>query len=353
MIADNAIGRESEFDDALLAGELSDLLPLLSLEGHDGSLTGLDIPKIDLLLSHHVDPEGNLEDEIPAPSKEVVSRLGDQWELGEHSLRCGDAKSDEDMAALMRQKRARIVFTDPPWNLPTRFFQGRGKIRHGDFAEGFGEKSFGEFTDFLTQIFRQIERHSLNGSAVYVCGDWRHVMEFVAAGKSVFGELRNLIIWNKTVPGLGAPYRSQHELVFYFQVGDGPGTGNIELGKHGRNRSNVWVYPGANTFRKGRLEELAMHPTVKPVAMVADALKDASARGDIVLDPFMGSGSTIMAAERVGRRAYGLEIDPQFVDVAVRRWQALTKRDAILVATGQTFDEVAEERICDHERGSR
>lgn len=353
MIADNAIGRDSEFDDALLAGELSDLLPLLNLEGHDGSLTGLDIPKIDLLLSNHVDSEGSLEDEVPDPSKEIVSRLGDQWELGEHFVHCGDAKSEEDMAALMRQRRARIVFTDPPWNLPTRFFQGRGKIRHRDFAEGFGEKSDAEFAEFLVQVFRQIERYSINGSAVYVCGDWRHIIEFVAAGKAVFGKLRNLIVWSKTVPGLGAPYRSQHELVFFFQNGEGQGPDNIELGKHGRNRSNIWVYPGANTFRKGRLEELAMHPTVKPVAMVADALKDASARGDIVLDPFMGSGSTIMAAERVGRRAYGLEINPQFVDVAVKRWQIATKRDAILVATGQTFEEVAEERTQDRKGNVR
>ena len=349
MIADNAIGRESEFDDALLAGELHDLLPLLRKDGHDGSLTGLNTPKIDLLLGNHIDSEESLESDIPEPDVDVVSCLGDQWELGEHVLRCGDAKSDDDMAALMRGKRARLVFTDPPWNLPTPFFQGRGKIRHGNFAEGYGEKSPAEFTEFLTRVFRQINRHCLDGAAVYVCGDWRHVTEFVAAGEAVFGKLRNLIIWNKTVPGLGAPYRSQHELIFLFQRGNSPGTDNIELGKHGRNRSNVWVYPGANTFRRGRLEELAMHPTVKPVAMVADALKDASARGDIVLDPFMGSGSTIMAAERVGRRAYGLEIDARFVDVAVRRWQALTKRDAILTATGQTFDEVSEQRA----RGSK
>jgi DNA modification methylase len=171
--------------------------------------------------------------------------------------------------------------------------------------------------------------------------DWRHIEEMLTAGKEVYAELKNLVIWVKTNEGQGSLYRSKHELIFLFKNGDAPHVNNVELGRHGRNRSNVWTYAGVNTFRAGRLDDLAFHPTVKPVALVADAMRDCSRRGDIVLDPFIGSGTTILAAERVGRRGYGLEKDPQYVDVAIRRWQSFTKRDAILKATGQTFAEVA------------
>ena len=174
--------------------------------------------------------------------------------------------------------------------------------------------------------------------------DWRHTIEIVTAGEDVFGKPKNLIVWIKTNAGQGTFYRSQHELIFVFKNGDAPHINNFELGQHGRSRSNVWTYAGVNTFRAGRLDDLSTHPTVKPVAMVADAMRDCSRRGDIVLDPFMGSGTTILAAERVGRRGYGLELDPLYVDAAIRRWQAFTKRDAILKATGQTFDEVAAAR---------
>ena len=168
--------------------------------------------------------------------------------------------------------------------------------------------------------------------------------ELLAAGSAVYSELKNIIVWVKTTPGQGSFYRSQHELIFAFKNGDAPHLNNFELGQRGRNRSNVWTYAGANTFRAGRMDDLAMHPTMKPVALVADAMRDCSRRGDIVLDPFIGSGTTIMAAERVGRRAYGIEIDPRYVDVAVRRWQAYTRRDAVLHGSGQTFEEIAAAR---------
>jgi DNA modification methylase len=183
--------------------------------------------------------------------------------------------------------------------------------------------------------------HSANGAIHFIFMDWRHQRDILTAGEEVYGEPKNLVVWVKTNAGLGTFYRSQHELIFVFKNGDAPHINNFELGQHGRSRSNVWTYAGANTFSAGRLDDLAVHPTVKPVALVADAMRDCSGRGDIVLDLFMGSGTTIMAAERVGRRAYGLELDPLYVDVAVRRWQAFTKRDAILEATGETFDEVA------------
>jgi DNA modification methylase len=174
--------------------------------------------------------------------------------------------------------------------------------------------------------------------------DWRHSDEMLAAGKQVYAELKNLVVWVKTNAGQGTFYRSQHELIFVFKNGDGAHQNNFELGQHGRSRSNVWTYAGVNTFRAGRLDDLSVHPTVKPVALVADAMRDCSRRGDIVLDPFMGSGTTILAAERVGRRGYGLELDPLYVDAAVRRWQAFTKRDAILAGTNTTFDEMTAAR---------
>lgn len=191
---------------------------------------------------------------------------------------------------------------------------------------------------------RLAARFSADGAMHYICMDWRHLGELHGAGHAVFGPLQNLVVWNKTNAGQGSFYRSQHELIFVYKNGDAPHRNNIELGRHGRNRSNVWTYAGVNTFRKGRLDDLAVHPTVKPVALVADAIKDCSRRDDLVLDLFMGSGTTLLAAERVGRRACGLEIDPLYVDAAIRRWQDVTKRDAILAATGQTFEEVAAER---------
>jgi DNA modification methylase len=200
------------------------------------------------------------------------------------------------------------------------------------------------FTDFLRESMGLAAKFSEDGSIHFFCIDWRHLGEMYNAGQEVFGSLQNLVVWNKTNAGQGSFYRSQHELIFVYKNGDAPHLNNIELGRHGRNRSNVWTYAGVNTFRKGRLDELLIHPTVKPVALVADAIKDCSRRGDIVLDPFMGSGTTLLAAERVGRRAYGMEIDPLYVDAAIRRWQDFTKRDAILIETGQTFSEVTARR---------
>ena len=207
-----------------------------------------------------------------------------------------------------------------------------------------GEMSRGEFTDFLATSCANIALNCQEGAIVFCFMDWRHMREMLDAGEQVFGKLRQLCVWGKDNAGMGTFYRSQHELILVFKNGTGRHQNNIELGKFGRSRSNVWEYAGVNTFRKDRLAELTVHPTVKPVALVADAMRDCSRRGDIVLDPFMGSGTTILAAEKVGRRGYGIEIDPLYVDVAIRRWQEFTKRDAILLATGQTFDEVAAER---------
>jgi DNA modification methylase len=244
----------------------------------------------------------------------------------------------------MGRERADMVFADPPYNVCIAATVGRGKIKHREFASASGEMSPAQFTQFLTKWMTLAARYSEDGSIHFVCMDWRHLTEILTAGEEAYSELKNLVVWAKTNAGQGSYYRSQHELVFVFKNGNGPHQNNIQLGRYGRNRSNLWAYAGVNTFRTGRLDDLSVHPTVKPIALVADAMRDCSRRNDIVLDPFMGSGTTILAAERVGRRGYGLEIDPLYVDAAIRRWQDFTKQDAILKATGQTFEEVAASR---------
>lgn len=244
----------------------------------------------------------------------------------------------------MGSDRASMLIADAPYNVQISKTLGRGKIKHREFSVASGEMSPPEFTDFLTRWMRLAVQFSHDGSLHFAFVDWRHIGEMHAAGRAVFGPLQNLVVWNKTNAGQGSFYRSQHELIFVYKNGDAPHLNNVELGRHGRNRSNVWTYTGVNTFRQGRLADLTLHPTVKPVALVADAIKDCTRRGDVVLDPFLGSGTSLLAAERVGRKAYGMEIDPLYVDAAIRRWQDVTRRDAILAATGQTFDEVTAER---------
>jgi hypothetical protein len=206
-----------------------------------------------------------------------------------------------------------------------------------------GEMDQAEFTAFLAQALRNLAAFSAAGSLHYICMDWRHLEELLAAGGDVYGELKNLCVWVKDNAGMGSLYRSRHELVLVFKQGGGAHRNNVELGRFGRNRSNVWQYPGANSFARGGAEGnlLALHPTVKPVALVADAILDCSARGDIVLDAFLGSGTTVIAAERTGRRCYGIELDPAYVDTAIRRWQVLTGGNACHGVSGRCFDDLA------------
>jgi DNA modification methylase len=344
LLADNKLAEKAGWDKATLAVELSSLAPLLEEAGLDIELTGFEPAEIDTLMADLVDPEADPADEPPPIAKEPISRAGDLWLLGSHRLLCGDARQNADFRKLLGTDHAAMVFADPPYNVSVRSVQGRGNIKHDDFVMASGEMSKARFTGFLTNTLALATRHSADGSIHYVCMDWRHLDEILDAGKKVYSELKNLVVWTKTNAGQGSFYRSQHELIFIFKNGEGPHTNNFELGQHGHNRSNVWTYAGVNTFRAGRLDELSLHPTVKPIALVTDAMRDCSRRGDIVLDPFMGSGTTILAAERVGRRAYGLELDPLYVDAAVRRWQHFTKRDVILKGSGQAFDDVAAAR---------
>ena len=238
-----------------------------------------------------------------------------------------------------------MAFLDPPYNVKIEgHVGGRGRTKHREFECASGEMNSQQFIKFLQETLGSCARHTIDGGITYVCMDWRHLSELCEAGATVYDELKNICIWVKTTPRQGSFYRSQHELVFVYKRGQAPHLNTFELGQHGRTRSNVWTYAGVNTFRAGRMDELRMHPTVKPVALIVDAMRDCSRRGGIVLDAFAGSGTTIMASEQVGRRARCLEIDPGYVDVAIRRWQTFTKRDAVLDVTKQTFEQLAESR---------
>jgi DNA modification methylase len=274
-----------------------------------------------------------------------VSRPGDLWELGNHRILCGDARDPEAIGRLMGENRAAMAFLDPPYNVRIRDIVGRGQIKHQEFAMAPGEFSRSQFVEFLTNSLAAVASISRAGAVHYVCMDWRHMAELLEAGEATYGEMLNLAVWVKSNAGQGSFYRSQHELIGIFRVGDAPHLNNVELGRHGRSRSNVWHYAGVNTFRAGRLEELQSHPTVKPVALVSDAMKDCTRRGDIVVDTFSGSGTTILAAERVGRCAFALEIEPRFVDIAIRRWQSFTRKDAIHLESGQSFDDLTVDRV--------
>jgi 16S rRNA G966 N2-methylase RsmD len=247
---------------------------------------------------------------------------------------------------LMAGESAQMVFIDPPYNVPIDgHVCGSGRVKHAEFVMASGEMSEPEFTAFLETVLHHLAGNSVVGSIHFVCMDWRHAFELLTAGRAAYTELKNLCVWNKSNAGMGSLYRSQHELVFVFKSGTAPHINNVELGRHGRYRTNVWNYPGINTLKPGRLEELAMHPTVKPAALVADAIKDCSRRGGVVLDAFAGSGTTIIAAERTARRARALELDPRYVDVALRRWQDLTNQDAVNAETGSTFAQITDSRL--------
>jgi DNA modification methylase len=346
MIADNRLTEIASWDDRLLAQQLKDL----SLAGLDFSLevTGFEMAEIDLrieALEHPPEADDDPADALPGLlANPPFSKIGDLWTLGNHRVLCGSALDAAAFAVLMGDERAATIFTDAPYNVPIDgHASGLGAIHHRPFPMASGEMTKTEFTGFLGQAFRNLAAFSGDGSLHYVCMDWRHLEELLAAGREAYSELKNLCVWVKNNGGMGSLYRSQHELVFVFKHGRSGHRNNIQLGQFGRNRSNVWRYPGANSFARSSEEGnlLALHPTVKPVAMVADAILDASARGDIVLDAFLGSGTTLIAAERTGRRCYGLELDPGYVDTIVRRWQKLSGGSAVHGISGRSFDDLA------------
>lgn len=347
-IADNRLTENASWDETLLGeifSELSNLDLSFSLED-----TGFSMAEIDLRIAdfESLNPSSP-EDILPEAPVHAVTQLGDLWQLGKHRLLCGSALEDTSYARLMAGKKADLIFTDPPFNVPIEgHVSGRrdskskqDKPRHAEFVMASGEMTPLEFTHFLERSLGLLASNSKAGSIHYVCMDWRHLPEIQAAGASAYTELKNICVWVKDKGGMGSLYRSQHELVLVFKNGKGSHRNNVELGKHGRYRTNVWQYAGANTLsRQGHEGDLlSMHPTVKPMNLVADAILDCSARSEIVLDPFLGSGTTLLASERTGRICYGVELSPTYVDLAITRWQAMTGQEAIHALSNQSFDE--------------
>jgi DNA modification methylase len=340
VIADNRLAEEAGWDQEILKIEMQHLI----LDDEiDISLTGFEVTEIDLILNA-APVDTNNDDEILEEAAVVVTQPGDLWHLGEHRIFCGDARQEPSFSALMRDSRAAVAFIDPPYNVVIDgHATGNGKTHHNEFRMASGEMSKGEFTEFLAASLSRLAAWTNNGSVHFVCMDWRHMPELLAAGERVYDSLLNVCVWAKDNGGMGSLYRSQHEMVFVYKNGNGTHRNNVQLGRFGRYRTNVWQYPGANTTSRTGEEGnvLAMHPTVKPVALIADAILDCSARGEIVLDSFLGSGSTLLAAERVGRVCRALEIEPRYVDLAIRRWQKLTGERATHAISGMAFDELA------------
>ena len=336
IIADNRLSDLAGWDDARLKQELQALVDL----DFPVEVIGYETPDLDKLLRVIDEDDEAPEVDQDAP---LVARLGDLFQLGRHRVYCGDSTLRASYEAVLDRERARLVFTDPPYNVPIQGHVSSNR-KHGEFAMASGEMSQEQFTNFLDRVAEHLGTFSVDGSIHFVCMDWRHMTETLGAARPHY-ELLNLVVWNKDNGGMGSLYRSKHELIFVFKSGKAPHVNNVELGRHGRNRTNVWNYPGATSMSKSRAKRLQMHPTVKPVSMIADAILDCSHRDDLVLDPFGGSGSTLLAAESTGRRAALIELDPKYVDVILRRYEERTGTSGVHVESGLTFSELAAQRL--------
>lgn len=340
-VALNRIAECGEWD----MEELGSLLVNLDEIDMDLSCTGFSLPELDILMTPPVSSESTDEEEVPELPILPVSSLGDLWLLHEHRLLCGDATVPENYALVLDGELAHAIFTDCPWNIPIEgFVSGLGKKKHKNFKMGAGEWSVEEFTAFTDGFSQLCADHLRPGGVLFSCIDWRSVEQIISSGGKAGLKLINLAVWNKGSGGMGSYLRSAHELIPIFCKGDKPALNNVELGKHGRYRSNVWNYPGANRRGSSASEALKHHPTPKPIEMVGDALLDVTRRGDIVFDPFLGSGTTLLAAEKCGRKARAIELDPAYVDVCIRRWEDLTGKQAIHLDTGLSFQEITAER---------
>jgi DNA modification methylase len=346
LLADNKLTDRSTWDEPKLAIQLKELSDLVL--DFDIEAIGFEPPEIDLRIQSLDSALEEADDRFELATGPVVSRTGDLWLLGSHRLYCGSALDATSYDALSNGEKAAAAITDPPYNVKIDgHVSGKGKTSHREFEMASGELTEAEFTDFLLQTFQRISTYCRDGALVYSFMDWRHMFEILAAGRAASLDLLNLCVWAKTNGGMGSLYRSRHELVFVFKSGIDPHINNIRLGRFGRNRSNVWNSPGANSFaRSGPRKQLESHPTVKPIALIADAILDCTQRNDIVLDPYLGSGTTLLAAERTGRRCHAVEIDGRYVDTAIRRWERLTKQQAKDLH-GKTFAQTKSDRGAD------
>ena len=343
IIADNKLAENAGWDQELLSIELQGLYEM-ELD-FDLEVIGFESPEIDFMLQSSSDAPGETSKSDVVPEindkRPAVTKTGDIWRLGEHRLICGDALKRETYDALLAGERADLIFTDPPYNVPIDgHVCGLGRVKHDEFAMASGEMGEAAFTAFLATVFRELKRVSKDGAIHFVCMDWRHMYELLSAGKAVYSELKNICVWNKTNGGMGSLYRSKHEMVAVFKSGTASHINNVEIGKHGRYRTNVWDYAGVNSFGASRDNDLAMHPTVKPVELVRDAILDCSNRGGLILDPFAGSGTTLVAAHETGRRARCIELEPKYVDVICRRFKTLTGIEPVHQASGCGFSEI-------------
>ena len=344
-IADNRVAEDAAWDREKLARLMPDISKLLEEANYSISTLGFDASQLDELVADF-GRDLNAEEQIPSGILKAPPVLieGDHLRLGSHALMVADARSATALDTLCDGTAVAAVLIDPPYNLRVRDIGGRGRVKHEEFAFASGEMSRDEFKAFLTAALTNAARVSRQNALHYVFIDRKHVGELLEVGEAVYDAYLDLIVWNKTNAGQGGLYRSQHELIGLFRVGPEQHVDNVQMGRTGRNRSNVWTYPGSNTFRPGRMEDLTAHPTVKPLQMIAEAVKDCTQLGDVVLDTFVGSGTTLLASEKVGRRALVMDCNPQYADIAVRRWQAMTGRDAVHLETGLTFDQLSEAR---------
>lgn len=341
-LAENRIPELSTTDKKML----NDELVVLFENGYPFEITGFTTADIEFTIPQTKPDEIRETVELPDLNAAAVTRLGDRWIIGPHTLVCGDSRDAAVWEALLGDERASLVFADPPYNVPIDgHVSGNGKNKHREFVMGTGEMSPPEFTAFLRAIFRNCVRFSLSGSIHYHAMDWRHMMELMDAANGVYSEHKQLIVWKKNNGGQGAFYRSQHELIFVFKSGKAKHINNFKLGETGRYRTNVVDYAGANTFRKGRDADLEAHSTVKPTALVMDFLLDCSNKGDLVADPCLGSGTTLLAAHHTGRRGAGIELDPLYCDTALSRLASVTGFRPILDEDGRSFEDIKAERL--------
>ncbi len=344
-LALNRLGEDAKWDPQALGLEFKEILDLDV--DFDLGMTGFDAGEIDVSIGVDHEQVDDEADALPddAPTAPPTSRVGDLWQLGRHRVLCADTTQALAFDRLLDGQKAQMIITDPPYNVQVSgHVSGLGKVKHAEFAEASGEMSDEEFDEFLRVSLGHMANHCINGAVAFVFMDWRHLPILDSAVSGLFSEQLNLCVWTKTNAGMGSLYRSQHELIAVYKKGTAAHINNVKLGQHGRYRTNVWSYPGLNSFGPKRDERLAMHPTVKPVALVKDAILDCSRRNGIVVDGFLGSGTTLIAAERTGRCCYGIEIEPRYVDVTLRQFRNLTGIEPDHVDTGATFAEMARAR---------
>ena len=352
-IADNKLPEGVRWDSDALRIELAEI-ELLAPE-LDLSSSGFEIAEIDTLYGRaRTDELSDLDEPVAVTADEPVNHVGDVWKLGRHMLGCGDARDAELIANLVAGRQVRALVSDPPWNLKIKgLVSGKGKVKHDDFVMAAGEMSKASFVGLLTDFLAAAQPCLIDGALLFIFIDWRNLDALTAATVTRNLEQKNLLVWCKANAGLGSLYRSRHELIGLYKHGEEPHTNNIQLGRYGRNRSNILFYPGVNSFGKEREAALATHPTCKPISLLADLLLDASAPGELILDPFGGSGATLIAAEKTGRTACLTELDPRYADAIVRRFEKVNGRAAIHTDSGLSFAEVAARRATDAVQGEK